>query len=186
MCGIAGFVNPEGAAADREILSRMTRAVAHRGPDGDGLFVDGPVALGHRRLSIIDLAGGGQPMANEDRSIWVTYNGELYNELPLRAQLQERGHRYATSSDTETLVHLYEDEGEAFAARLDGMFALAIWDRARQRLVLARDRMGQKPLYYTETPGGGLAFGSEPKALLAHPRRRPPARFRGALALPVL
>jgi asparagine synthase (glutamine-hydrolysing) len=169
MCGISGFVNGRGEAADRETLARMTATLAHRGPDGEGLYVNGPVALGHRRLSIIDPAGGAQPMANEDGSVWVTYNGELYNEFALRDGLTRRGHVYRTASDTESLVHLYEEEGETFAARLNGMFALAVWDATRRRLVLARDRMGQKPLYFAETPGGGLVFGSEPKALLAHP-----------------
>jgi asparagine synthase (glutamine-hydrolysing) len=169
MCGIAGFVNGGNNAADREILARMTATLAHRGPDGDGLCTDGPVALGHRRLSIIDLTGGAQPMDNEDGSVWVTYNGELYNELGLRDALVKKGHVYKTHSDTESLVHLYEDLGPEFASRLNGMFALALWDAPRRRLVLARDRMGQKPLYYAETPSGGLVFGSEPKALLEHP-----------------
>ena len=173
MCGIAGFVNGGGRQADREVLARMTATLAHRGPDGDGLLVDGPAALGHRRLSIIDVAGGAQPMSNEDGTVWVTYNGELYNEDGadgLRADLIKKGHVYKTSSDTETLVHLYEERGpRGFVLPLDGMFALAIWDQPRGRLVLARDRMGQKPLFYVETPAGGLVFGSEPKALLAHP-----------------
>ena len=147
----------------------MTATLAHRGPDGDGTYLDGPVALGHRRLSIIDVAGGAQPMSNEDGSIWVSYNGELYNEPALRKELEAKHHRYRTSCDTETLVHLYEEEGPEFVCRLNGMFALAIWDRRRTMLVLARDRMGQKPLYYGSLPGGGLAFGSEPKAILAHP-----------------
>src|SRR6516162_9383304 len=170
MCGIAGFVNREGQGADRAILERMTATLAHRGPDGDGFHVSGPVALGHRRLSIIDVAGGAQPLANEDGTVWVTYNGELYNELELRRELERKGHRYRTSSDTESLVHLYEEEGPDFVRRLNGMFALAIWDARRGRLILARDRMGQKPLFYGELPDGGLAFGSEPKAVLAHPQ----------------
>ncbi len=169
MCGIAGFVNAGGRPADRGVLGRMTDALAHRGPDGDGQYFDGPVALGHRRLAIIDVAGGGQPMANEDGTVWVSYNGELYNELDLRAHLIGRGHTYATGCDTESLVHLYEERGPAFARDLNGMFALALWDGPRRRLVLARDRMGQKPLYYARLPDGGLAFGSEPKAVLAHP-----------------
>ena len=170
MCGIAGFVNRDGVAADREILARMTATLVHRGPDGDGFHVEGPAALGHRRLSIIDLAGGGQPLSNEDDSVWVTYNGELYNELALRDELLARGHRFRTVCDTESLVHLYEEHGANFASRLNGMFALAIWDRRHARLVLARDRLGQKPLYYAETPEGGIVFGSEPKALLQHPQ----------------
>jgi asparagine synthase (glutamine-hydrolysing) len=169
MCGIAGFVNREGQTADRAILERMTAVLAHRGPDGDGFLCNGPAALGHRRLSIIDVAGGAQPMSNEDGTIWVTYNGELYNELEIRPELEARGHRYKTVADTESLVHLYEEDGVDFVRRLNGMFALAIWDHAHQRLVLARDRMGQKPLFYADLPGGGLAFGSEPKAVLRHP-----------------
>ena len=169
MCGIAGFLNRDGEAADRDVLAAMTATLARRGPDGDGLYLDGPAALGHRRLSIIDLGGGAQPMANEDGSVWVTYNGELYNEPELRAGLEARGHVYRTRSDTETLVHLYEEDGPEFVRRLNGMFALAIWDARRRRLVLARDRMGQKPLYHGETARGGLVFGSEPKALLKHP-----------------
>jgi asparagine synthase (glutamine-hydrolysing) len=169
MCGIAGFVNRAGQGADRAIVERMTAALAHRGPDGDGFYCAGPVALGHRRLSIIDVTGGAQPMANEDGTVWVTYNGELYNELEIRPELEARGHRYQTVSDTESLVHLYEEVGVDFVRRLNGMFALAIWDQPRERLVLARDRMGQKPLFYAALPGGGLAFGSEPKAVLRHP-----------------
>ncbi len=169
MCGILGFVNPPGHSADRAIVERMTATLAHRGPDGEGFYCAGPAALGHRRLSIIDVAGGAQPMSNEDDSIWITYNGELYNEPELRKELEAKGHRYRTSCDTESLVHLYEEEGIEFARRLNGMFAAAIWDARRGRLVLVRDRMGQKPLYYAELPGGGLAFGSEPKAVLAHP-----------------
>ena len=172
MCGIAGFVNRAGQPADREIVERMTAPLAHRGPDGDGFYCEGRVALGHRRLSIIDVSGGAQPMSNEDGSIWISYNGELYNELELRKELEAKGHRYRTASDTESLVHLYEEEGVDFVRRLNGMFALAIWDAKRGRLVLARDRMGQKPLYYGDLEGGGLAFGSEPKAILAHPEIR--------------
>ncbi len=169
MCGIAGFLNIDGMPAQRDVLERMTATIRHRGPDGDGYYLDGPLGIGHRRLAIIDLVGGAQPMANEDDSVWVTYNGELYNEPELRAWLEGRGHRYRTDCDTETLVHLYEEHGADFVRELNGMFALALWDRRRRRLVLARDRMGQKPLFYAELPGGGLVFGSEPKAVLAHP-----------------
>ncbi len=169
MCGIAGFVNRDGEAADPAVLARMTATLAHRGPDGDGFWVEGPVAFGHRRLSIIDVGNGAQPMANEDGAVRVTYNGEVYNEPGLRAELLARGHTYRTRCDTESLVHLYEEEGVGFAGRLNGMFALALWDARRGRLVLARDRMGQKPLYYCETAAGSLVFGSEAKALLAHP-----------------
>ena len=168
MCGIAGFLNRGGIPADPEVLERMTAALAHRGPDGEGNHVDGPVGLGHRRLAIIDPAQGAQPMCNEDGNVWITYNGELYNEPGLRRMLQARGHRYRTQCDTETLVHLYEEHGPDFVAMLNGMFALAIWDAPRRRLLLARDRMGQKPLFYAMTTAG-LVFGSEPKALLQHP-----------------
>jgi asparagine synthase (glutamine-hydrolysing) len=169
MCGIVGFVNRAGHPADCAMIERMTATLAHRGPDGDGIYCEGPAALGHRRLSIIDLAGGAQPMANEDNTVWLTYNGELYNELELRRELLAKGHTYRTSCDTETLIHLYEEEGINFARRLNGMFTAGIWDSRRRRLVLVRDRMGQKPLFYGQLPDGGLAFGSEPKALLAHP-----------------
>jgi asparagine synthase (glutamine-hydrolysing) len=169
MCGIAGFVTNDGQLADRRIVERMTATLAHRGPDGEGFHVDGPAALGHQRLSIIDVAGGAQPLSNEDGTIWVSYNGELYNEPALRRELESKGHCYRTVSDTESLVHLYEEEGPDFVRRLNGMFGLAIWDARRGRLVLARDRMGQKPLFYGALPGGGLAFGSEPKAVLQHP-----------------
>ncbi len=169
MCGIAGFVNRGQAPADRALIERMTTTLAHRGPDGAGYHVDGPVALGHRRLSIIDVEGGFQPMSNEDASAWITYNGELYNDPALRSQLIARGHGFATQCDTESLVHLYEDDGPEFAAKLNGMFAFALWDAPRRRLVLGRDRMGQKPLFYCHTGSGGLVFGSEPKALLEHP-----------------
>jgi asparagine synthase (glutamine-hydrolysing) len=169
MCGIAGFVNAQGRPADPDIATRMTATLRHRGPDGSGVHLEGPVALGHRRLSIIDVEGGAQPMSNEDDSIWVSFNGEIYNDLSLRAELVAAGHRFRNESDTEGLVHLYEQHGDAFPSRLNGMFALAIWDGRRRRLLLTRDRMGQKPLFYAELPGGGLAFASEPKAILAHP-----------------
>jgi asparagine synthase (glutamine-hydrolysing) len=169
MCGICGFMRRGGEESDRAVLARMTATLGHRGPDGEGLYLDERVALGHRRLAIIDVNGGAQPMANEDGTVWVSYNGELYNEPALREQLRARGHIYRTDADTESLVHLYEEEGTAFVERLNGMFALALWDSRRGLLMLARDRMGQKPLYYVESPGSGLVFGSEPKALLAHP-----------------
>ncbi len=169
MCGIAGFLNREGEPADPGVLARMTATLAHRGPDGEGEYRDGPVGLGHRRLSIIDVDGGAQPISNEDGTVWVTFNGEIYNEPELRARLKSTGHSFRTATDTECLVHLYEEHGPDFARHLNGMFALALWDGPRRRLVLARDRMGQKPLYHAETGRGALVFGSEPKALLAHP-----------------
>jgi asparagine synthase (glutamine-hydrolysing) len=175
MCGIVGIVMRDPrATVDEARLKRMRDVIRHRGPDGEGLWLDGPVGLGHRRLSIIDLATGQQPMANEDGSAWIVYNGEVYNHDALRAQLVERGHRYATRSDTETILHLYEEAGEACVERLRGMFAFGIWDRARRELVLGRDRLGIKPLYYAETEQEFL-FASEIKALLAV--LRTPPRF---------
>ncbi|MGH7508758.1 MAG: asparagine synthase (glutamine-hydrolyzing) [Gemmatimonadales bacterium] len=164
MCGIVGRVGP-APVSEAEML-RMCDAIAHRGPDDWGTFVEGGVGLGMRRLSIIDLAGGHQPIANEDGNVVVVFNGELYNYTSLYAELVAKGHRFITRTDTEVLVHLYEDHGEQMVARLRGMFAFAIWDRARRRLLLARDHFGQKPLFYTES-GTTLTFGSEIKALLA-------------------
>ena len=164
MCGIAGKI---GSAPVREAeILRMCDAIAHRGPDDWGTFVEGGLGLGMRRLSIIDLAGGHQPLTNEDGTVVVVFNGELYNYESLYSELVAKGHRFSTRSDTEVLVHLYEDEGEQMVGRLRGMFAFAIWDRTRRRLLLARDHFGQKPLFYTES-GGGLTFASEMKALLA-------------------
>ena len=164
MCGIVGKIGPE--AIQESDIQKMCDAIAHRGPDDWGRFIEGGVGLGMRRLSIIDIAGGHQPMSNEDGSVMLVFNGEIYNHESLRQQLIERGHQLRTRSDTEVLVHLYEDEGPGFLARLRGMFAFAIWDRRARRLLLARDHFGQKPLFYTEGPGR-LAFASEVKALLA-------------------
>src|SRR5215831_4489135 len=163
MCGICGIVSASGPA-DAERLARMSAKLVHRGPDSDGTFLDGPVGLAARRLAIIDLVGGDQPIANEDGTVTVVQNGELYNYPELRVELERAGHRFRTSCDTEVLVHLYEQEGEAFARRLRGMFAVALWDAPRQRLVLARDRYGIKPLYYRED-ADGLEFASELRSL---------------------
>ena len=164
MCGICGKVG--GApVAEAEVL-RMCDAIRHRGPDDWGTFVEGHAALGMRRLSIIDLEGGHQPLTNEDGSIVIVFNGEIYNFESLHRELVARGHRFRTRSDTEVLVHLYEDEGERMLERVRGMFAFAIWDRPRRRLLIARDHFGQKPLFYTEQ-GGRITFASEIKALLA-------------------
>ena len=169
MCGIAGFVGTRASAESAaEQLRSMCDAIRHRGPDDAGYLVDGTVALGMRRLSIIDLAGGHQPIGNEDGSIQVVFNGEIYNYRELRDDLLRAGHRLATHTDTETLVHLYEDDAAAMVQRLRGMFAFALWDSRRQRLLLVRDRLGIKPLYYWATPDG-LAFGSELKSLLVLP-----------------
>jgi asparagine synthase (glutamine-hydrolysing) len=168
MCGICGMVAPDGATPDSEAVARMSRRLAHRGPDSDGAFQRGRAALAARRLSIIDLEGGDQPIANEDGSVVVVQNGEIYNYRELRHELERRGHRFATASDTEVLVHLYEEHGDAFAECLRGMFAVAIWDSRAQRLLLARDRFGIKPLYYRISEGA-LSFASELKSMLEQP-----------------
>ena len=167
MCGIVGTVglNPL-EPVDEARLKIMRDVLRHRGPDGEGLWTEGHVGLGFRRLAIIDVAGGAQPMPNEDGSVWVVFNGEIYNHAKLRPWLEARGHRYRTRSDTETIVHLYEEEGERCVERLQGMFAFAVWDRPRRRLLLARDRLGIKPLYYALTDRE-LVFASEIKAILA-------------------
>ena len=167
MCGIVGIVGLNSREpVDETRLKIMRDVLRHRGPDGEGLWAEGPVGLGFRRLAIIDVAGGAQPMSNEDGSVWVVFNGEIYNHAKLRPWLEGRGHRYRTRSDTETIVHLYEEIGEGCVQELQGMFAFAIWDRARQRLLLARDRLGIKPLYYALTDRE-LVFASEIKAILA-------------------
>jgi asparagine synthase (glutamine-hydrolysing) len=163
MCGIAGYYLREGKA-ELPLVRAMCDQIRHRGPDDEGFYVAGGCAIGMRRLSIIDLSTGHQPMANEDESVWVVFNGEIYNYQELRADLIARGHRFSTNSDTETLVHLYEEEGAAGLQLLRGMFAYAIWDARRRRMFLARDRFGKKPLYYAVLPQG-LYFGSELKCL---------------------
>jgi asparagine synthase (glutamine-hydrolysing) len=165
MCGIAGFVGDPDPAT----LRRMVRTLVHRGPDGEGFWESPQASLGMRRLAIIDIETGGQPVFSEDEQVVVVFNGEIYNHVELRRQLETQGHRFRTHhSDSEVIVHLYEQHGDDFPNRLRGMFAIALWDRQRRRLVLVRDRAGIKPLYYAER-GGSLLFGSELKALLAHP-----------------
>jgi asparagine synthase (glutamine-hydrolysing) len=174
MCGIAGIVAPDRLhAEDRARAVQMRDVMTHRGPDGAGLQADDRAVLAHRRLSIVDLAGGHQPLANEDETIWVTYNGEIYNHASVRPSLESAGHRYRTRSDTETIVHAYEEWGDDCVHRFRGMFAFAIWDAPRRRLLLARDRLGVKPLYWAiapAAPGEGrserLLFASEIKAIL--------------------
>jgi asparagine synthase (glutamine-hydrolysing) len=168
MCGICGI-----AYADRQrtvarcTITAMCESLSHRGPDDAGIHLDGNVGLGHRRLSIVDLAGGHQPMANEDESIWISYNGEVYNHADFRSTLTGRGHRYRSRCDTEAIIHLYEELGVDVATALRGMFAFAIWDRTRDTLLLVRDRLGVKPLFYAVTADGDLVFGSEIKSLVA-------------------
>jgi asparagine synthase (glutamine-hydrolysing) len=164
MCGICGQYSPAGA--DQQLLGRMLRAIVHRGPDDEGTYFSGPVGLGSRRLSIIDVAGGRQPLSNEDGTAWVVFNGEIYNHQELHAELEARGHRLRTRTDTEVIIHLYEEMGASCVDRLRGMFAFAIWDGPARRLVLARDRLGQKPLFYAEH-GEDFLFASEVKAILA-------------------
>src|SRR5213078_4972599 len=163
MCGICGIASTRGSV-DPGRLAAMSATLVQRGPDSDGTYLDGPVGLAARRLAIIDLATGDQPISNEDGRITVVQNGELYNYRELRRELERAGHRFSTSGDTEVLVHLYEKHGARFAERLRGMFAVALWDSARARLVLARDPYGIKPLYYREV-GGELEFASELRAL---------------------
>jgi len=170
MCGITGRFNYDAyRPVDRDVLVAMTDAVAHRGPDAAGYYLAPGVGLGHRRLSIIDLSTGDQPLANEDGTVQVVFNGEIYNFADVRAELIARGHRFRTGSDTEIIVHGYEEWGDRCVDRFRGMFAFAVWDANARRLLLARDRLGVKPLYYAEVPGGGIVFGSEIKSLLEDP-----------------
>ena len=168
MCGIAGILEfGRDARAGSGALGEMCRVMAHRGPDDEGFYTDGPLGIGMRRLSIVDLATGHQPISNEDGSLWIVFNGEIYNHLGLREQLIAHGHSYRTHSDTETIIHLYEEYGRECVQHLRGMFAFAIWDSKKKTLFLARDRLGIKPLYYKLTPER-LLFGSEIKVVLAH------------------
>ena len=166
MCGIAGICANRDVAAARPHLAEALESLRHRGPDGEGIFAEAGVVFGMRRLAVIDLVTGDQPIFSEDRNVVALLNGEIYNYVELRDGLRRRGHALATSSDTEVLVHLYEDEGVGLCARLRGMFAFAIWDRRAKRLLLARDRFGKKPLYFSQLPGRGLTFASELKGLL--------------------
>ena len=181
MCGIAGFVNLDGEPASPSVLKRMTDAIAHRGPDGEGHYVDGAGALGHRRLAIIDLSPSGrQPMANETGDVLLTYNGEIYNFRELRVELEAAGHRFHSQTDSEVIVHAYEEWGAASVERFNGMFAFVLWDKPRRRLFMARDRYGIKPFYYTFT-GGSFIFASEQKAIRLHPRFRSDIDLEGLL-----
>ncbi len=168
MCGIVGIVNFDGRAVDPPLLARMNEAIRHRGPDEDGAYVAGPVALAMRRLAIIDLAGGQQPIENEDGTCRIVFNGEIYNYRELKARLEKLGHRFRTDSDTEAILHAYEEYGADCPRHLRGMFAFAVWDAPKRQLFLARDRVGKKPLLYAKS-GGSFVFGSEFRALLRHP-----------------
>ncbi|MDQ2855419.1 MAG: asparagine synthetase B, partial [Acidobacteriota bacterium] len=175
MCGIAGFIdlwdtNGVRGRDDRAaILENMCEVIRYRGPDDSGSLLTDGAALGMRRLSIIDLSGGHQPMSGEDGSATIVFNGEIYNFRELQPKLEAHGHKFQTRSDTEAIVHAYEQYGTACVDHLRGMFAFAIWDDKQKRLFIARDRAGEKPLYYTLTPTGTLVFGSELKSLLEHP-----------------
>src|SRR3954447_7072754 len=170
MCGIAGRFNYDAMRpGDRATLEAMTASMSHRGPDAAGYHVAPGIGLGHRRLSIIDLSTGDQPLCNETGTVWTVFNGEIYNFAEVRAELIAHGHRFRTSSDTETIVHGYEQWGARCVEKFRGMFAFAVWDASARRLVLARDRVGVKPLYYAELPGRGIVFGSELKSLIEDP-----------------
>ncbi len=167
MCGIAGLLHADPyQPCDPAVVTRMRDTMPYRGPDDAGTYVEGPVGLGHRRLSIIDLGGGHQPMADARQALWIVFNGEIYNYRQVRQELIAKGYTFQTNSDTEVILQLYADRGARCVEAMNGMFAFAIWDAGQRTLFLARDRMGVKPLYYAETPGT-FVFASEIKAILA-------------------
>ncbi|MGH7791248.1 MAG: asparagine synthase (glutamine-hydrolyzing), partial [Thermodesulfobacteriota bacterium] len=169
MCGICGILNfGIDEPVNSETLKRMCTVMSHRGPDDEGFFLEGNLGLGMRRLSIIDLSTGHQPISNEDGTIWIVFNGEIYNHLDIRKELESKGHKFSTNTDTEAIVHAYEEFGENCVDKLRGMFAFAIWDKAKRKLFLARDRIGIKPLYYF-IDDKRFIFGSELKVILAYP-----------------
>ena len=170
MCGITGIFDTKAKRSiDQALLARMNDSQHHRGPDQDGLHIEDGVGLGHRRLSIIDLSSGKQPLYNEDETVVVVYNGEIYNFQELAQELQAAGHTFRTRCDTEVIVHAWEQWGTACVERFRGMFAFAVWDRNKNTLFMARDRIGIKPFYYSVLPDGNLIFASELKALMVHP-----------------
>lgn len=166
MCGIAGLVGRADQSIEAGDVHSMCQTIVHRGPDDEGIYTNGPVGLGMRRLSIIDLSGGHQPIHNEDKSVWLVFNGEIYNFPELRQELEARGHKFYTNTDTEMIVHLYEEMGADCVKKLRGMFAIALYDERKRSLLLARDRLGKKPLHYA-LHEGRLLFGSEIKTILA-------------------
>ena len=168
MCGICGIFDRSGIPVDRDVLDKMTTILRHRGPDGEGRYIDREVGLGHRRLSIIDVEGGAQPIGNEDGTLQIVFNGEIYNFVELRKELEDAGHIFKTRSDTEVIVHAYEQWGKECVRHFNGMFAFALWDSIRRELFLARDHLGIKPLYYVDL-GNRILFASEIKALLQDP-----------------
>jgi asparagine synthase (glutamine-hydrolysing) len=167
MCGIAGVIVESREVSGREIAARMVATLNHRGPDSSAVYSHECASLAHARLSIIDLEGGAQPMSNEDGTLWITFNGEIFNYIELREILLERGHKFATQSDTEVILHLFEDEGEECVHRLNGQWAFAIWNQRSRKLFLSRDRLGVRPLFYTTVPDAFL-FASEIKAFFTH------------------
>lgn len=168
MCGITGIFYKDGQEIDSNILKKMTQSLIHRGPDEEGFYIEGNIGFGHRRLSIIDLSSGQQPLCNEDGNIWITFNGEIYNYIALKKELEKKGHLFKTNSDTETIVHAYEEWGVNCLKKFRGMFAFALWDKKKKQMVIARDRVGKKPLYYF-MDDNRLVFASEIKAILEHP-----------------
>jgi len=170
MCGICGIAVARGGPhISEDILRKMNASITHRGPDEDGFYVNEKVGLASRRLSIIDLTSGTQPISNEDRTIRIVFNGEIYNYQELRGYLEKHGHLFRTQSDTEAILHLYEEFGTDCLQHLDGIFAFAIWNENKQEMLLARDRMGIKPMYYTHLPDWQFIFGSEMKSILTNP-----------------
>jgi len=169
MCGICGYAGIKGTRADVDIVRRMCRTITHRGPDEEGIWLGLDAAMGMRRLKIIDLTTGSQPIFNEDKTVIVVFNGEIYNFQTLRKELEQKGHHFYTHTDTEVIVHSYEEWGEDMVQHFNGMFAFSLWDAKNDKLLLARDRIGKKPLYYASLSDGGLIWGSEIKAILAHP-----------------
>lgn len=180
MCGIAGIYHPDSPnLINAHHLQSMTRVIDYRGPDDEGFYIDQNIGLGQRRLSIIDVSGGKQPISNEDGNIWVVFNGEIFNYLELMAILKMKGHRFSTRCDTEVIVHLYEEYGESFASHLNGQFAIALWDKKNKKLLLVRDRVGIRPLFYTRCSDGVFLFGSEIKSLFCHPAVCPQLDYAG-------
>ncbi|MEJ2635735.1 MAG: asparagine synthetase B, partial [Calditrichia bacterium] len=170
MCGISGiFYFENQREAEINILMEMTRILTHRGPDDEGYFVKNNIGLGQRRLSIIDLQGGKQPVHNEDKSVWVVFNGEIFNYIELGEDLRKRGHHFYTQSDTEVIVHAYEEYGEGFLQHLNGQFAIALWDDKNKSLLLARDRVGIRPLFYSNLDNKTFLFASEIKSIFKYP-----------------
>src|ERR1044072_468866 len=168
MCGIVGMVNLDGRVAEAELLARMNEAIIHRGPDEDGIYLKGHVGLAMLRLAIIDLKSGQQPIANEEGTAWIVYNGEVYNYREVKKELEARGHRFHTDCDTEVVLHAYLEYGADCPKHLRGMFAFAVWDERKRELFIARDRVGKKPLLYAKT-ADSFVFGSEVSGLFPHP-----------------